>query len=215
MGNRLYYAKVFFIQHKFHIVLGLILFVLGFMSASMVFRHKPPVTEKEYIASLKDGIELFNDKKYVEAYEYLIYPAQQGYSKARYLLGEMFYHGWGVEKDMKLAFENFKSSSESITEAKYMATQMVFRGEAKASDKGTATKNLMEAAYKGFAPAQTDLGIYSFLSEDYEQAYFWLSLAAQAGNKKAKRALEKAFEKVSDYQRALLDAEVRGFIPRK
>ena len=53
------------------------------------------------------------------------------------------------------------------------------------------------------------------MSGDYEQAYFWLSLAAGGASERAQKALRAAAEKLSDYQRGLLDVEIKGFVARK
>lgn len=216
MSNRLYYMKVFFLQYRAYIVLGAVVFVLGFFSAFMFRGPKIPKTEADYTNALNTGANLFEIKRYEEAFEYLVYPAQHGYPKARYLLGELYYNGWGADKDMKLAFENYKEAADDLIEAKYMTAAMAFRGETKAMPKGQATTLLTEAAYHGYKKAQKDLGIYSLMSGDYEQAYFWLSLAASGGGSfKTKRARETAAEKLSEYQRGLLDAEIKGFSARK
>ena len=216
MSNRLYYMKVFFLQYKIFILLGLFIFVVGFSLAAYVFHGpKVPKTEEDYINALKTGARLFEKKRYGEAFEYLVYPGEYGYSEARFLLGEMYYNGWGVEQDNQRAFENYKQASDDLIEARYMAASMAFRGEVKNVSSGMATTMLTEAAYHGSKRAQMDLGVYSLMSEDYEQAYFWLSLAAQGGYERAKNALKKAAEKLSDYQRGLLDTEIKGFIARK
>ena len=216
MSNRLYYMKVFFLQYKAFFLGGALIFVLGFAVAMAVFHGpKVPRTEEDYTNAMKTGERLFEKKRYEEAYEYLIYPGEHGYPKARFLLGEMYYNGWGVEKDNKRAFENYKLASESLIEARYMAASMAFRGEVKNMPKGEATTLLTEAAYHGSVHAQRDLGIYSLMSADYEQAYFWLSLASREENPRVLSALKTAAEKLSDYQRGLLDAEIKGFIARK
>lgn len=214
-SNHLYYMKVFFLQHRYHVMLGLLVFALGFASAVMVFKPKIPKTEQDYTEFLKNGEHLFEAKRYEEAYEVLIYPAEYGYPRARYLLGEMYYNGFGVERDLKKAAENFKKAAESMTEAKYMVALMSFRGEAKGMPKGQATAFLTDAAYRGYKRAQADLGVYSYLSGDYEQAYFWLSLAQDGAPPRIRDALYASAEKLSDYQRGLLDAEVKGFFARK
>ena len=216
MSNRLYYMKVFFLQYKAFILGGILIFVLGFVLATAVFRGpKIPKTEEDFSNALKTGEHLFEMKRYEEAFEYLIYPGEHGYPKARFLLGEMYYNGWGVEKDNKRAFENYKLAAEDLIEARYMAAAMAFRGEVKNMPKGAATSLLTEAAYHGSVRAQQDLGIYSLMSGDYEQAYFWLSLAAKGGSVKAEKALNAAAEPLTDYQRGLLDAEIKGFEARK
>lgn len=216
MSNRLYYMKVFFLQHKAFFWGGLFIFVFGFTLAAYIFHGpKVPQTEEDYQNALKTGERLFEKKRYGEAFEYLVYPGEHGYSRAHFLLGEMYYNGWGVEQDNKRAFENYKQASEDLIEARYMAASMAFRGEVKNIPPGEATTMLTEAAYHGSKRAQMDLGVYSLMSEDYEQAYFWLALAAQGGYKRAAQALKKASEKLSGYQRGLLDTEINGFIARK
>ena len=216
MSNRLYYMKVFFLQYKAFFLGGAVIFVLGFALATAVFRGpKIPKTEEDYSNAMKTGEHLFESKRYAEAFEYLVYPGEHGYPKARFLLGEMYYNGWGVPKDNKRAFENYKLASEELIEARYMAASMAFRGEVKNMPKGTATTLLTEAAYHGSVPAQRDLGVYSLMSADYEQAYFWLSLAAKGGSGRAASALDAAAMKLTDYQRGLLDAEIKGFVARK
>jgi len=216
MSNRLYYMKVFFLQYKAFILGGLFIFILGFALAMAVFRGpKVPKTEEDFSNALKTGEHLFEIKRYEEAFKYLVYPSEHGYSKARFLLGEMYYNGWGVEKDNKRAFENYKQASDDLIEARYMVASMAFRGEVKEMPKGTATTLLTEAAYHGSRRAQRDLGIYSLMSADYEQAYFWLSLALRDGEVRVREAVKKAAENLTDYQKGLLDTEIKGFVARK
>ena len=216
MSNRLYYLKVFFLQYKAFVSGGLFLFILGIAAAVFVFRGpEVPRTEEDYTKALKTGERLFEKKHYAEAFEYLVYPGEHGYPQARYLLGEMYYNGWGVEKDVRRAFENYELASEDLIEARYMAASMAFRGEIKGLPKGQATAMLTEAAYHGSVRAQTDFGVYSLMSGDFEQAYFWLSLAAQKGSERASAGVKRAAERLSDYQRGLLDSEIKGFVARK
>ncbi len=216
MSNRLYYAKVFFLQYKSYFVLSFLIFLFGFVLAAVLFRGpKVPKTEQDFTDALETGTHLFEMKRYEEAFEYLIYPSEHGYPKARFLLAEMYYKGLGVEKDLKRAFDNYKMAADNLIEAKYMAASMAFRGETKEMPKGIATTYLTEAAYHGYKRAQNDLGIYSLMSGDYEQAYFWLSLAAGGASERAQKALETASQKLTDYQRSLLDVEIKGFVARK
>lgn len=216
MGNRLYYTKIFFLQYKALFLWGSFVFLFGFCVAAFVFRGpKIPQTEEDYSNAMRTGEQLYQHKRYEEAFEYLVYPAEHGYPKARFLLGEMYYNALGVEKDAKKAFENFKSVSDDLPEAGYMAASMVFRGEVKDVPKGMATIWLTQSAYHGSTGAQRDLGIYSLMSEDYEQAYFWLSLAASDGSERVLKARETASERLTDYQRGLLNAEIKGFVARK
>ena len=215
MSNRLYYMKVFFLQHKSYFVLSAVIFVLGFLAAAVMFQGpKIPKTEQDFSDALETGTHLFEMKRYDEAYEYLIYPGEHGYAKARFLLGEMYYNGFSVEKDLKRAFENYKAAANQSVEAKYMAASMAFRGETKEMPKGAATTMLTEAAYHGYKRAQNDLGIYSLMSGDYEQAYFWLSLASGGASERAQKALQTAAGSMRRRLRAASAAgQVRRTIP--
>ena len=215
MSNRLYYLKVFFIQHRAAFAAGIVALMLAAGVVWYAGRPKIPVTEQDFADALQEGEALFAAKRYEEAYNTLIYPARHGYPKAQYLLGELYYNGWGTNRDAKLAFENYSQAAETLTEARYKTARMAFRGEIKSLPKGRATALLTETAYHGCLPAQRDLGLYSLMSKDWEQAYFWLSLAAKSNDDKAAKGVEIAKTHLSDYQLSLLDAEVKDFLVRK
>ena len=215
MSNRLYYLKVFFIQHRAAFAAGIVALMLAAGAVWDAGRPKIPVTEQDFADALQEGEALFAAKRYEEAYNTLVYPARHGYPKAQYLLGELYYNGWGTNRDAKLAFENYSQAAETLTEARYKTARMAFRGEIKSLPKGRATALLTETAYHGCLPAQRDLGLYSLMSKDWEQAYFWLSLAAKSNDEKAAKGVEIAKTHLSDYQLSLLDAEVKDFLVRK
>ncbi len=215
MSNRLYYLKVFFIQHRAAFAAGIVALMLAAGAVWYAGRPKIPVTEQDFADALQEGEALFAAKRYEEAYNTLVYPARHGYPKAQYLLGELYYNGWGTNRDAKLAFENYSQAAETLTEARYKTARMAFRGEIKSLPKGRATALLTETAYHGCLPAQRDLGLYSLMSKDWEQAYFWLSLAAKSNDEKAAKGVEIAKTHLSDYQLSLLDAEVKDFLVRK
>jgi len=215
MNNRLYYLKVFFIQHRAIVAAGVLAFAFGVAAAWYALTPKIPVTEQDFADAMREGEALFSAKRYEEAFNTLIYPARHGYPKAKYLIAEMYYNGWGTDKNPKLAFENYKQAADVSIEAKYKTARMAFRGEIKSLPKGRATALLTETAYHGCLPAQRDLGLYSLMSKDWEQAYFWLSLAAKSNDEKAAKGVEIAKTHLSDYQLSLLDAEVKDFLVRK
>lgn len=215
MRNRLYYLKVFVLQHRIAVLS--VCLVLALLCALTTVRRKPriPQTEADFTAALEEGEALFRAKRYEDAFQILVYPAGHGLARAQYLMGEMFFYGRGTLRDPTRAFENYIGASDRLVEAKYKAALMAFRGETKALPKGTATAWLGEAAYAGYLPAQRDLGIYSLMSGDYERAYFWLTLAQGDGNARTKKARATAAEKLTDYQRGLLETEINGFHVRK
>lgn len=215
MKNKLYYLKVFLLQHR--IAAFAVFPVLAAALCLFLLPREPkiPKTEADFTAALAEGEALFAAKRYEDAFKHLIYPAQHGLPRAQYLMGELYFYGRGTQPDSKKAVENYMGAADRIVEAKYKAAMMVFRGETKALPKGTATAWLGEAAYAGYRPAQRDLGVYSLMSGDYERAYFWLTLAQGDDNPRTKKALEMAAEKLSGYQRGLLETEIKDFHARK
>ena len=119
MSNRLYYLKVFFIQYRAAVAAGLFTFALGAAAAWYALTPKIPVTEQDFADALQEGEALFSAKRYEEAFDTLIYPARRGYPKAQYLLGELYYNGWGTNRDATLAFENYNRAADALIEAKY------------------------------------------------------------------------------------------------
>ncbi|MCQ2965532.1 MAG: hypothetical protein MJ250_02185 [Alphaproteobacteria bacterium] len=212
MANKFYYLKIFWLQNRLYFLLGFC-FCLFIVSGILYFnRPRIPVTEQEFEEAVLQGEELYNEKKYEDAFEYLYYPASQGYAKAKFLIGEMYYSGLGTEKDVQKAYQNYKESAEQIIDSKYKMATLAFRGEIKELPKGEATTILTQTAYAGFKQAQRDLGLYSYMSNDFEQAYFWLSLANNDEEKMDADMLEKVRLKLSDYQLSLLDAEIKDFV---
>lgn len=212
MANKFYYLKIFWLQNRLYFLMGFCFCLLIISGILYVKRPKIPVTEQEFEEAVLQGEEFYNDKKYEDAFEYLYYPASQGYAKAKFLVGEMYYNGLGTEKDIKKAYQNYKESAEQIIDSKYKMASLAFRGEIKEMPKGEATTMLTQTAYAGFKQAQRDLGLYSYMSNDFEQAYFWLSLANRDEEKLDVDMLEKVRLKLSDYQLSLLDAEIKDFV---
>lgn len=213
--NRLYYLRVFFLQHKIASIA--LCFVLFFLVVLPLFHQsqKIPVTQKEFEEALLKGENYFEKQDYQEAFKYLLYPSENGYAKAHFLIAQMYYYGLGRQRDNEKAFEHYEKASRELEEAKYKVASMAFRGETKKLKKSQATTLLMQAAYAGLKSAQNDLGIYSLMSEDYEQAYFWLSLSETQGSYRAKNARQKAQNYLSEYQKGLLDSEIKDFVEHK
>ena len=105
MSNRLYYLNVFFIQHRAAFAAGIVALMLAAGAVWYAGRPKIPVTEQDFADALQEGEALFAAKRYEEAYNTLVYPARHGYPKAQYLLGELYYNGWGTNRDAKLDVE--------------------------------------------------------------------------------------------------------------
>ena len=211
LRTRAYYVKVFFLRFRGALaVFALIAAAVGLFF--VFYDDKPPkiVKPADYAPTFEKGTRLYQKGRFEDAYGYL-YPVRDVYPAAKLMLGQMFYEGKGVHKDVKTAYEYFKSAAETDDEAKFMAAQMGFRGEMKGMRKGLATKMLTEAAYAGVVGAQRMTGVFYMLSGENEQAYFWLSLAAKNDDEKAAALAEDVKKTLSDDQIALLDLEIAGF----
>ena len=215
LSTRAYYVKVFLLRFRGALaVLALISAAVGLFFA--FYDDRPPkiVKPADYASTLEKGTRLYKKARFEDAYAYLT-PVSHVYPAAKLMLGKMFYEGKGVHKDVKKAYEYFRSAAETEDEAKFLTAQMGFRGEMKGMRKGLATKMLTEAAYAGVVGAQRMTGVFYMLSGENEQAYFWLSLAAGNDDEQAATLAEKVKKTLSDDQIALLDLEIEGFDVRK
>ena len=212
MRSRLYYVKVFFLQRKKFAPVCLAVLCIAFAAWMLTPRGRGdlPETARDYAEAAQKGAALYADERYEKAYEYLSAAAPHD-AHAAFLLGMMHYNGAGVERDVRQAYEYFKIAAEQESEAKFMLAQMGFRGEAKGLRKGLPTKLLVEAAYAGVRGAQSALGTLYMLSNEREQAYFWLSLAQKQGDFKAEKQLQTLKKHLPESEKSLLDLEVDGF----
>lgn len=85
---------------------------------------KPPENKSADELYLQ-GKELYDQKKYDEAFPYLLKAAQMGHSDAQMHVGKMYYNGWGVKHDHKKGEEWHKKAAaqgnaESIQKLKKM-----------------------------------------------------------------------------------------------
>ncbi|WP_050724129.1 tetratricopeptide repeat protein [Nitratiruptor sp. SB155-2] len=84
---------------------------------------------------IEKAVDLFENDKYDEALPIFKKLAKEGDAEAMYYLGMMYYEGWGVEKDEKMAVEWWKKANRrGSLDAKYMlqticATSSVFARE--------------------------------------------------------------------------------------
>ncbi|MCQ2914239.1 MAG: hypothetical protein MJ247_03490 [Alphaproteobacteria bacterium] len=214
MSKFWYDLKIYFFKYRAYLVgsIG----ILALLISGIVYLNTPkiPVTEEEFNHALHTGKKLFDAHRYTEAYKVLIYPAEKGYPLAKYLMGEIYHDGKGLKANYKQAAENYFAVMNELPQAKYRLAQMVLHNQTDLVDKEKAVNLLAEAAYSGYVLAQKDMGAFSLLSKDYEQAYFWLSVLDNNDNDDIKKARDFSKARISEYQVNLLDVEIQGFIDR-
>ena len=67
---------------------------------------------EEIIAAYRKGIELYNNGSYKEAFQQIYFAADHGLLPAVTLLGDMYFNGFGVEKDEHRALEYYCYAAE-------------------------------------------------------------------------------------------------------
>lgn len=107
----------------------------------------------------KQGKELYDAKKYNEAFPRLKAAAEKGHKKAQYRLGRCYDKGRGVEKNDAKAFEWYsKSAAQDYAKAQYQVGKCYKDGEGTKKDRKKAVEYFKKAALQENADAQYQLG---------------------------------------------------------
>ena len=86
--------------------------------------------------------------------------AEQGYAKAQFNLGLMYYNGQGVRQDYTQAVQWYRKAAEQgDAEAQYNLGVMYYDGQGVRKDYVEAVKWYRKAAEQGYAKAQYNLGV--------------------------------------------------------
>ncbi len=132
-----------------------------------------------------------------EAIKWFRLAAEQGHPGAQNNLGVLYRQGRGDQNDIEKAVGWFqKAADQGMAPAQYALGQMYLNGEGLEQSVVKAVEWYTRAAAQGLLEAQADLG-YLYASredkvpEDFLIAYKWLTLAAQKGDRIAKKDLEK------------------------
>ena len=138
---------------------------------------------------LKDIFVLISEKYKIVARWYNE-AADQGYAKAQYNLGLMYFYGNGVEQDLEKAFNCFhKAALQGLPEAQLFLGLMYFNGQGVEQDFKEAARWFHAAAEQGLPEAQFNLGGIYFngqgVEQDFKEAARWFHAAAEQGHAKA------------------------------
>lgn len=113
--------------------------------------------------------------------------AEQGIAEAQNWLGEIYYYGYGVDKDYEQAVAWYRKAAEQgEASAQNNLGVMYKKGNGVDKDDEQAVKWFRKAAEQGEALAQNNLGLmykngYG-VAQDYGQAVEWFRKAAEQGN---------------------------------
>jgi TonB family protein len=99
-------------------------------------------------ADIQKGRAAFESKKYDLAYKELRPIADSGNAKAQYLIGQLYHHGNGVEKNEKEAVAwYFKAARGGYDEAQFALSDMYQAGKGAEKDESLASYWQWRAAY--------------------------------------------------------------------
>ncbi len=136
--------------------------------------------------TVDDGLEAFQRRDYDGARAAWLPHAEQGDATARFYLGVLHEHGYGVPLDPALAVSWYaRSAEQGNPHAQYNLGLMYYAGRGVTADAAVAAEWFRRAAAQGEADAQFNLGILHARGEgvpaDPVEAYKWLNLAAAQG----------------------------------
>lgn len=144
----------------------------------------------------KEAYRLYEEKRYTEAAEVFKLLSSEGNSAAQNSLGDMYYYGYGVEKDFNKARIQYElSAKQDNRDALYNLGIMYLNGIGVDVSRMQAIKYFAEAAENGSAISQRLLGKICQERNENEEAVHWYELAIENGDVDALRLLGYLYEK--------------------
>ena len=113
---------------------------------------------KKYYYDYNIALEEYKNKNYTNAFKLLYSLAKGGDPRAQSDIAGMYFNGWGVVKDLKLAFQWYKKSSlNGNPYAQYKLGDMYWNGLGVTTNTDTAQIWWKKAADNGYKDAQFNL----------------------------------------------------------
>jgi len=133
------------------------------------------------------GMEYYDEGKYKRAFANFSECAEEGHPTAQGMLGECYYYGDGVDKDIDKAANWFKRGAwQGDEQSQYSLGFLYINGQGVKEDEDAGIYLVQCAANQGYLHAQLYLGwcyetgrIYEL---DYNKALFWYTKAADQGD---------------------------------
>jgi len=139
---------------------------------------------------LSAGISAYKEKDYSAARGLLEPLAEQGFSRAQSLLGNMYSQGLGDEKDLKEGMRwRREAAMRGDREAQYHLGLMYSQGDGVAENSEKAIHWLEKAADPGVSEAQYKLGVMYYqgkgVTKNEQEALRWYRMAGEQGHAEA------------------------------
>ena len=124
------------------------------------------------LADYTKGLAAFQRADYALAVQELSDASDMNDAKAQYLLGFMYYHGYGVPQNYKKAFSLFERSMElgNIDSQTFLA-YMYDEGKGVATNKRKAFELYQSSAEQGDVTATMNLGVLFYRGDGVPQNY--------------------------------------------
>lgn len=124
------------------------------------------------------GSDLFQDKRYEDAFVFLECSANYGNAYAQYLLSICYIYGYGVDKDNKIGEEWLLLAAEGgHAYAQYLIGALFYER----NNHEEAFKWFSASAEQGDPYAQYELSKYCIAMKDYDRAFSLLSASVEQG----------------------------------
>ena len=154
-----------------------------------------PVSANDFRWGVKVGKRLINRI----GVQTLAPMAENGHAGAQFELATLYYNGWGVSQNYKLAAEWYrKAAAQGYDNSQHVLGNLYDKGEGVPQDKTEASNWWRKAAEQGHIVAQITLAErYSEPSgglENYEEAAKWYKSAAKNGSSIAQFKLAEMYE---------------------
>ncbi len=183
------------------IVLAVVLFVV--LSGVFSLRHSADTNDSPKETDVESLVETgniyYSNKEYEKAFSCYKEAAEQGDEKSQYILGEMYYFGYGVDSDFNKAIIWYRKAAEQgHVDAQVNLGWMYLNGYGVAKNDSAAFNWYHRAAVKGLPKAQANLGVMYEkgwgVTKNNSQALMWFRKAAEQGYADAQYSIGYMFE---------------------
>ena len=162
---------------------------------------------------LEDANAAYDKEDYVTALRLFRPLAEQGDTRAQFMLGGMYSSGQGVPLDYAKAVKWFRlAADQGYDEAQSRLGAMYNIGQGVPQDYAQAVKWYRLAADRGYARAQSRLGfMYSLghgVPKDYVQAVKWFNLSAARASADEKDVRDHAAKALDELASMMTPAQV-------
>jgi TPR repeat protein len=191
--------------------------LVGPMSLRIAARDGNPSAQFAVALRLGEGRGVGQDL--AQAVRWYSRSAQQGFSLAQYRLGTYYERGLGIAKNLPRALSWYRRAAENgNVKAMHNLAVLATSRQMGEPDYVLAAQWFSRASEHGLADSLFNLAVLFEsglgVKQDYGQAYYYLALAARAGDQQAVKRLEQTRAKLSPDDASRIDNAVAAWQPK-